>query len=284
MAKSIIPWFGGKHRLAPKIAKLIPEDHTIYCEAFGGAASVLMAKKPSTVEVYNDVNEGLFSLFSVLKDPAHFAKFYAQLQLTSYSRREFDKAEERWKCSTDIVERALAFYILARQSFAATGKTWGYDRAGSKPRSFLNSLNELPKIHERIDGVTVDNNDWRKVIKAYDKPETVFYLDPPYVPETRKSGSYHHEITIDDHKDLVNRLLKMQGRALLSGYGHEVYKPLEDHGWLKISWEHSCTAAGHTRNTKMSVEEQSQANKRIECLWVHPGIEVTSGMLNSVGG
>lgn len=109
MAKSIIPWFGGKNRLAPKISKLIPEDHNIYCEPFGGAASVLLAKDKSTVEVYNDVNEGLYSLFTVLKDPQHFARFYALIQLTAYSRQEFNKALERWQCSTDVVERGLAF-------------------------------------------------------------------------------------------------------------------------------------------------------------------------------
>lgn len=288
MAKTVIPWFGGKHRLAPKIAKLIPKDHIVYCEAFGGAASVLFAKERSKLEVYNDVNEGLYSLFTVLKDPAHFAKFYGQLQLTTYSRQEFDKALERWKCSTDMVERALSFYVLARQSFASGCKTWGYDKQpgsrGSKSAgSYLNALNELPKIHERIDAVTIDNNDWRKVLEAYDTPETIFYLDPPYVPDTRKSGDYHHELNLDDHKDLVKMLLKLEGRAMLSGYGSEVYKPLEDAGWMRLEIEAHCSAAGHTRQKKMSGKEYNEATRRIECLWLHPGIEVDSELIKDLG-
>lgn len=168
---------------------------------------------------------------------------------------------------------------MARQSFASKCDTWGYDRTGKSVNVFYNSIIHIPSIVERIRNVTIENNDWRKVMAAFDTPETVFYLDPPYVPETRKSGTYHHELTIDDHADLVKQLLSMQGRAILSGYSHEVYKPLEDAGWTRLEINYTSSAAGHTRHKK-AVQESM---KRVECLWLHPGIKADVELIEGLG-
>jgi len=280
MSRTLIPWFGGKHRLAPKIIKLIPEDHVLYCEVFGGAASVLLNKPRSAAEVYNDLNDGLHSLFVVLSDEQHFAKFYGQLVLQRYSRKAFSRHLERWKCSSDVVERALAFYVLARQSFGAMCDTWGYERGkSSKVKSVLNAINSLPDIHERTNGVIIESNDWRKIFKAYDTSETVFYCDPPYVPATRRTrDDYEHELTFADHEELVRQLLSIEGRALLSGYAHEVYQPLESAGWRRLEWQYTMSAAGTTRNHQGSFDDK----QRTECVWVHPRIPLTAALLEEL--
>ena len=253
MAKRVlVPWFGGKNRLAPKLVQLIPADHVVYCEPFGGAASVLLTKERSKIEVYNDLNEGLYSLFRVVSDEQYFAKFYGQLVLHRYSRQAFDRNLERWRCSSDIIERALAFYILARQSFGGKCETFGYERGatGNKVPSYLHALDSLPDIHERTTGVIVEHHDWRLVLGAYDTPQTVFYVDPPYVPESRRSANdYTHELTPSDHIDLVHRLLALQGRAILSGYPNLIYKPLEDAGWKRLEWQVTSSACGTTRTS-----------------------------------
>jgi len=282
MARTLIPWFGGKNRLAPKIIELIPEDHIVYCEPFGGAASVLLNKPRSRVEVYNDLNEGLFSLFTVLADEQHFARFYGQLVLQRWSRQAFAKHLERWKASSDVVERAMAFYVLARQSFGGTCTTFGYERGrnSNKVPSFLNALDRLPDIHERTNGIIVENNDWKRVLGAYDTPETVFYADPPYVPQTRRSkDDYAHELTYDDHVDLVDRLLSLQGRTMLSGYAHEVYGPLEAAGGRRLEWDYTSSAAGTTRISMPSLESK----KRTECLWLHPEIPLNQEQIEETG-
>ncbi len=280
MARSIIPWFGGKHRLAPKIIQLIPQDHTIYCEPFGGAASVLLNKPRSKVEVYNDLNEGLYSLFTVLSDEQRFATFYGQLVLKRWSRQEFERNLERWKVSTDIVERAIAFYVLAKQSFGGNAQTWGYERNGKRCARFMSSLDKLPEIHERTNGIFVEHNDWRKVLEAFDTPETVFYLDPPYAPETRKDKAvYTHEMGRPDHEEMVKRLVAAQGRGLLSGYKTAIYKPLENAGWTRLEWNYTMSACGTVRGANVSLEEK----QRVECLWVHPGIPLPDELIQTVG-
>ena len=101
--------------------------------------------------------------------------------------------------------------------------------------------------------------DWRQIIDAYDTQETVFYCDPPYHPSTRHRGGYAHELTAQDHEDLVQRLLSIRGTALLSGYAHPVFEPLEAAGWARVDWPVSAS----------SVRRHGHA-ERVESLWVHP--------------
>jgi DNA adenine methylase len=280
MARSLIPWFGGKNRMAARIISFIPTDHVVYCEPFGGAASVLLNKPRSKVEVYNDLNEGLYSLFTVLSDENHFSRFYSKLILQRWSRQAFARHVERWKCSSDIVERAMAFYVAARQSFGGRCDTFGYERTeGGNKASFLRALDALPDMHERTAGVIIENNDWRKVLAAFDTPQTLFYCDPPYVPATRRSGEYEHEMSMADHEEMVGRLLQMQGRALLSGYPSEVYKPLEAAGWRRLEWNYTSCAAGTTRLNNLTQAQR----ERTECLWIHAGIPVTEEQISSTG-
>ena len=86
--RSPVRWYGGKGNMVKKLLKLIPE-HKIYVEVFGGGASLLFAKEPSPIEIYNDIDEGLVNFFRVLRDPEKFGKFYAKAVLTPYSRAEF---------------------------------------------------------------------------------------------------------------------------------------------------------------------------------------------------
>ena len=149
--RSPIPWFGDKARLARKICGPDSCRSRLVCRnRSGGAANVLLSKPPSKLEVYNDINEGLFSLFTVLKDAQYYSKFYGQPGPSQpYSRDEFGKALERWKCSTDVVERALAFYSLARQSFGATCKSWGYDKKPGKTGQGSKQVQSLLNAQKR---------------------------------------------------------------------------------------------------------------------------------------
>ncbi|GIW05154.1 MAG: hypothetical protein KatS3mg059_1774 [Thermomicrobiales bacterium] len=98
-------WFGGKGRLVHRIIALMP-PHRIYVEPFGGAATVLLNKPPSPVEVYNDVDEGLVGFFRVLSDPDLFAQFYRRVAVLPYSRKLYDDARRTWRDEPDPVKRA----------------------------------------------------------------------------------------------------------------------------------------------------------------------------------
>lgn len=236
LLRSPINWFGGKGNMVAKLLKFIP-SHKIYVEVFGGGASLLFAKEPSPVEVYNDIDSGLVNFFRVLRDKDKFQEFYRKVCLTPYSREEYNYCRSTWEDCDDEVERAYRWFIVARMSFSGEfGHSWSFgvkfSRKGmaSKCSSWLSIIDKLPDIHERIMRVQIEHKDFRDLIKTYDTKDTFFYLDPPYVPETRRSGKYKHEMTDKDHEDLVEILLTIKGKAMLSGYANIIYKRLEDAG------------------------------------------------------
>lgn len=270
---SPIYWFGGKRYLINKLLPLIPE-HRTYVEVFGGAAWLLLSKPPSPVEVYNDIDSRLVNLFRVLRDPEKFAEFQRLAALTPYSREEWEWCYYHQDEGDDDVEQAWHFFVVIRQSFAGKGGDWGYNvRDSSRGMSgvvsaYLSSIERLPEVHARFMRVQIEHDDFRNLIRRYDSPETFFYLDPPYVPTTRRGGGYRHEMSHEDHEDLVRLLLGIQGKALLSGYDNPIYKALEDAGWKRLNFEAVCHAAGRTRQSGLQGEGKVLATqKRVESVW-----------------
>jgi len=274
--KAPIGWYGGKGRLAERIIKLMPR-HRIYVEVFGGAASVLFAKRPSPVEVYNDVYSEVVNFFRVLRDPEKFEKFFRMAIMTPNSREEFETCRDTLECGSDV-ERAWKFFVVGRQSFSGGLTTWGFSVRsmsrwmGAACARWLAGLERLPEIHARLMRVQIEHNDFRRIIPTYDTPETLFYCDPPYIPDTRKSpDAYEHEMTAKDHRDLVDLLLRIEGMAILSGYRHPIYKPLEEAGWRRLDRRTSCHAAGRTRNSGLQGEGAATAKvERVESVWLSP--------------
>lgn len=275
--RSPIHWFGGKGNLRARLLPLIP-PHKTYVEPFGGGASLLFAKEPSPVEVYNDLDSGLVNFFRVLRDPEKFARFYHLASFTPYSREEYAFCNSTWESCDDEAERAYRWYVVARMSFSgAFGHSWSRSITTSRrgmsesTSKWLSTLEMLPRIHERLMQVIIEHLDFREAIEKYDTPETCFYLDPPYVLEARRSGGYSHELSADDHRDLVDLLLRITGKAVLSGYRNELYLPLEEAGWERVDIETACHATGRTRVTGILGEGSARAKQpRVESVWISP--------------
>jgi len=265
---SPVTWHGGKSKLAAKIVSFFPEHHQTYVEPFGGSAAVLLAKQPSKVEVYNDLNGQLVNLFQVLRDRSLYRRLRRALDRTRYSRAEFLLSRER---SDDPVESARRFIVRQRQSRGGLGERWSYcvgdSRGGmsSAVARWQTGLDQLPAVHDRFRHIQIESEDWRKILTRYDGRKTLFYLDPPYLPETRTGGKYDHEMDEGDHQELVARILAIRGMVVLSGYANGLYEPLEKDGWLRVDF--NVPAYSSDRRTR-----------RTECLWLSPSL--TTGKPN----
>lgn len=257
---SPVKWFGGKSVLAARIAAMLP-THITYVEPFAGSAAVLFAKHQSPVEVINDADGDLMRFWRVLRD--HPDELARRLALTPYSRAEWNTSGEP---TDDKVEAARRFFVLCQQTFNARGRGgWAYCRSetdrgvAANVSRWWTALGRLAPAAARLAGVQLEHDDW--VLERFDAPGTCYYLDPPYHPETRKSGRYAHELTDRDHDDLVQCLLSIRGTALLSGYAHPAYDPLERAGWARIDWPVVARAANRAGR---------EAAQRVESLWIHP--------------
>ncbi|TRW94919.1 DNA adenine methylase [Paracoccus sp. M683] len=198
---ALIRYHGGKVLVAGKIIGLFPE-HDCYVEPFGGGAAVLLAKQRSRLEVYNDLDGDMVTLFRVLRDkPDALA---AAIALTPFARAEHQTGYQ--EASSDI-ERARR--VLARSHFGhgssgihkRTGFRAAGMRAGTLPVHGWASMPETVRVSaERMRGVVIEQRPAVQVMQAHDGPKTVHYVDPPYLPETRGRGKdYRHEMTPDDH-------------------------------------------------------------------------------------
>ena len=242
-AISVIKWYGGKHFLLKYILPLIPE-HECYVEVFGGAAHVLFSKPPSPVEVYNDIDENLVNFFRVLRDPEKAKRLQELLRLTPYARKEFYFCRDHLNDpDVDDVERARRFFVVVRQSFSGNLEDWSFSKKQNNAVTYQNYIDTIPKFANRFRNVQIECDDFEQIIRSYDSPQTFFYCDPPYVNETIKRPHPYTTMTLDDHKRLVDTLLNIKGKAMLSGYDHEVYRPLEKAGWKKIKVKRPLVAA-----------------------------------------
>lgn len=257
-----------------KLLPLIPA-HKTYVEAFGGAASMLFAKRPSEVEVYNDIDSDVVNFFRVLRDREKFERFREMVTLTPYSREEFLFCLNTLESTEDEVERAYKFFVVVRQSFGAMGRTWGYVvttsiRGMAKLNSnWLSAIENLDAVYERFMRVQIEHNDFRKVLLCYDSENTFFYLDPPYLATTRKYlNLYKHEMSNEDHKELIEIITNLRSKVLISGYDNELYSELDRRGWQRKEWETACMMAGRNRNNKIIGEGAAKAKvPRKEVVW-----------------
>lgn len=260
------------------LLNFVPPHYT-YVEPFGGAAWLLFAKPPSPVEVYNDIDSGLVNFYRVLRDPEKFKEFYRLVSLTPYSREEFYYCRSTWKECENDVEKAYRWFVAVRMVFGGSLQSCGFGyavrasnrgMAGTVSR-WLSAIDLLPQIHDRLRVVQIDHDDFEKVIKRYDTDETFFYLDPPYVKSTRRSGEYYHEMDDSDHERLVNVLLNIKGMAVLSGYPNDIYRLLVENGWYYKEFEIVCRAAGRTRSSGLQGPGKlKEHQQRTEAIWINP--------------
>lgn len=262
VSRPIIRYHGGKWLLAPWIIAHMGSHHT-YVEPFGGGGSVLLRKPRSYAEIYNDLDGDVVNLFRMARD--HGEELRRLLQLTPFAREEFDASYEP---SPDPLERARRMVVRSLQGFgsaAASGERTGFrsssTRTGTSPAvDWRNYPDALVATIDRLQGVVVESRDALEVMAYHDRPETLHYVDPPYVHSTRSDKvrhndtgkSYRHELTDDQHQRLAEFLLGLRGKVLLSGYRCPLYDELFA-GWHRV--ERHAFADG--------------ARERIECLWLN---------------
>lgn len=269
--RPVIRYFGGKWLLAPWIIEHFP-PHKVYVEPFGGAASVLMRKARSYAEVYNDLDGEIVNLFRILQCKTKAEKLERLLRLTPFARAEFDVA---YRPSAIPLERARRLIIRAYMGFGSdghntdagkTGFRANSNRSGTTPaHDWVNFPNQIKAFTDRLAGVVIENRDACEVMAQQDGPETLHFVDPPYVHETRGAKhNYRHEMTDTDHHKLCGFLQSLKGMVILCGYENPIYETL---GWAKEAKEAKASLADGARERKEIIwmnsaafEKQSQAS------------------------
>ncbi|MFS2159169.1 DNA adenine methylase [Pseudomonas sp. Pseusp122] len=215
MTNPIVPWMGGKRRLAKPLLALFPE-HECYVEVFaGGAALYFKRAEPARVEVLNDINGDLVSLYRVVQN--HLEEFVRQFKWALSSRQVFEwQKMTRPETLTDI-QRAARFFYLQQHAFGAkaTGQTFG--TATTAPAINLLRIEEnLSAAWQRLAGTYVENLPWLKCAEKYDRPHTLHYMDPPYW----KTAGYGVDFGLDQYQLIADFMRRCQGKVMVSINDH----------------------------------------------------------------
>ncbi len=196
-----------------KLLPLIPY-HRAYVEPFGGAASLLFAKEPSPIEVYNDRNGDLANLFFVLRSrPFQFIRRVGELPYSRQVYRTFwTDLRDRFPRFNDL-DRAVKFFHAMRSCFPrGIGAGWAFGRDRSHARTYRNAVARLEACAERLKDVCIDSLDFRNCVRNWDSPDTFFFVDPPYWG----CEDYYGKFDWQDHIDLARILRGAAGKWLLT--------------------------------------------------------------------
>lgn len=213
--RPIIPWIGGKRRLAPAVLSKFAE-HTCYVEPFAGAAAIFFLKEPSEVEVINDINGDLVNLYRVVQ--VHLEEFVRQFKWALSSRQVFEwEQTKRPETLTDI-QRAARFFYLQKHSFGGRvdGQNFGTATTSGPRLNLLRIEEELSQAHLRLQGVWIENEPWDMVMRRYDRPHTMHYLDPPYW----QTEGYGAPFPFDEYDRMAKLAREVEGSVLISLNDH----------------------------------------------------------------
>jgi DNA adenine methylase len=247
--RPLLDYFGSKWRLASHIIPHFPE-HKTYVEVFCGAASILFKKEPSRNEIINDIHNEIQNLFYCLRTDA--LRLENMLALTPYSRTEYKLAREPVVEPFEKARRTIikSWFGIGDSLDNATGFRVSLTQKGSVTAPWVIYKKQLHEYAKRLEQVIIECLDYRELIRRYDKPDTLFYLDPPYVTETRnKLNAYLHEWNNNDHRELVETLNKINGKFVLSGYENKIYEPL--------------------KARKIVIKSRTQKSSSEEVLWIN---------------
>jgi DNA adenine methylase len=272
LASGLVPplkWHGGKHYLAERIVRLMP-PHLHYVEPYAGGLAVLLAKNPDGVsEVVNDLECRLTNFWKVLQDESLFAEFHRLAEAIPFSEVEWKEAKEASAAvhqpleGPAAVRSAAAFFVLCRQSlagrmkgFASLSRSRTRRRMNEQASAWITAVDGLPDVHARLRRVVVLCRPAIEVIRSEDSQDTLYYLDPPYLKETRSVPDvYGFEMSGDEHRELLDAVRSLKGKVMLSGYPSELYDSALK-GWNR-----------HTFDLPNNAASGKSKAREIEVLW-----------------
>ncbi|MGE8163016.1 DNA adenine methylase [Paraburkholderia sp. NPDC080076] len=223
MATPIVPWIGGKRRLADHLIPRFPK-HECYVEVFAGGAALYFLRPPAAVEVINDINGDLINLYRVVQH--HLEEFVRQFKWALTSRQVFKWLQDTVPETLTDIQRAARFYYLQHNCFGAKveGQSFGTATTSPPGLNLLRLEETLSAAHLRLSNTFVEHLDWKTCLERYDRPHTLFYLDPPYW----ETEGYGVPFPYEEYVAMAARLRALKGKAIISLNDHPAIRQAFD--------------------------------------------------------
>jgi len=258
--RGLCKYYGGKQRLAKYIIPHLP-SHTEYYELFGGAGSVLVNKKPSKFELYNELDDRMYNLMCQVQCNSDY--LIKELKKVEFSLETFKDACDKIKNCQLGYEESIYFYIVKNMSRCGIGESGSFspdrENGHDKTNAWNTAIDNIKNVSKRLKDVKLKNYNALEFLddNSFYK-NSLIYLDPPYVASTRKSSNnYKYEMTNDQHIEMATKLNKLNCKIVISGYESDLYNNLYK-DWRKIQIK-SKNYAGNQSGTRLD---------KVEVLWI----------------
>lgn len=261
----VLKYPGAKWRLSDWIIAHMP-PHEVYVEPFFGSGAIFFRKSPAKLETINDINGHVVNLFQVIRErPEDLA---AAVALTPWAREEYDASYDRDLTALDPVEAARQFLVRTWQGYGSAADQhkngWRMVLQRDKGprtvpyRQWRNVPERILLAADRLKDAQIECRPAIPLLKANARPGVLVYVDPPYVLSTLSRGRngrkvYDHQMSDEEHEELLSVLIEHPGHVLLSGYSHPMYDE------ALANWE---------RVSIRAAVEKGQT--REEVLWISP--------------
>lgn len=245
MSKPVVPWIGGKSRLAKHILPLFPQ-HTTYVEPFCGAAALFWLKTPADVSVLNDVDGELVNMYRVIKH--HLDEFIREFRWSLTSRQIYEWMKLTSPETLTDIQRAARFFYLQKLAFGGkpVGRTFGTSTTRPPRLNILRIEEDLSEAHIRLANVYVEHLDWKACVEKYDRAETLFYCDPPYW----KVQGYGVPFPIEEYEAMATVAASIKGRMVISINDHvdmrRVFKGMRT---VEVATNYTCSNMASVKAT-----------------------------------
>jgi len=217
---------GSKLQLAQLYEPYYPV-HNTFVSLFGGSGAEIVSKQPSTLEIFNDRDDHVVSVFRVLQDEQERRKLIRRIRNTPPSRTIVDECRNKLSQPEHLtqIETAYSFLVCTNFQFGGLVHHARFSPKGKKAGRFHSLPRAIASFQKRFRRVTIENLDWRIALKKYDAEDTFFFVDSPYHPETLNAHSqlYRHVLSAEEHDELLQLVQRVKGKVLLCGYSHPSY-------------------------------------------------------------
>ena len=228
----VIPYYGGKWELSKQLVPMLP-PHSRYIEVFAGGLSMLFRKKRVEKNIVNDFDNDIVNLYVSVAEK--FDEFSNHVYWIPRSRKLFAKYQAKILATKGEIEipdakRAAMYYYVIKNAFNKNVYNVMSKAEGKKVNWHTSLIEELKWSRKMMNGVIVENLDFRELVKRYEPQEDdCWYLDPPYVVAGEKSNYYFHDFTNDDHdalKDVCDKIHENKAKFMVSYDNRQVIKDL----------------------------------------------------------
>ena len=253
------PYMGGKRLLAKKIVPIIDSiNHTSYAEPFVGMGGIFLRRTViPKMEVINDYSKDIANFFRILQ--RHYVPFLEMLRYQLTTRADFDRLIETNADTLTDLERAARFLYLQRTSFGGKvgNRTFGVVYDGSARFNITKLISTLEDIHCRLSRVVIECLHYSDFLEKYNRPNFLFYLDPPYYNCENDYGK--GLFSKDDFNKISAILAKLSGSFVMS---------INDHSEIRRIFKDFCIYDVKTRysvgaNVNKSVTELLISNREL---------------------